>query len=230
MSNILIVESENDKFFLQALVDELKYDIQIEEPICLELEYECLEGLSKTRMIKALKELEADIQKRDIQKIGIVIDIDDFSQEKRLEWLQECLDEVFPQISKLVNTGEFIKLETKSEETIKLACYFTNVDGNGELDTVLKEIKSKDSSHADCLIDWKNCIESQDRKISDKDFDKFWVAIYLRYDTCSRKEQKQAARKCSFEYSMKEKKEIWNFTHPLLNDLKEFLSLFAEVD
>lgn len=173
MSNILIVESENDKFFLQALVDELKYDIEIEEPIYIDLEYECLQGLSQTRMIKALKELKADIQKRDIEKIGIVIDIDNFSPEDRLAWLQECLDRVFPQSQKLANTGELIEIETILEETIQLACYFTNVDGNGELETVLKAIKSQDSPHADCLIDWKHCIEHQDRKIGDKDFDKF---------------------------------------------------------
>lgn len=228
MSNILIVESENDKFFFQALVDELKYDIEIEEPIYIDLEYECLQGLSKKRMINALKELEADIQKRDIEKIGIVIDIDTFTREQRLEWFQECLDAVFPQSQKLANTGEFIEIETIFAENIKLACYFTNVDGNGELETVLKAIKAQESPHADCLIDWKNCITDRRKQISEKDFDKFWVAIYLRYDTCSRKEQKQAARKCSFEYSMKEKKTIWNFADPLLDDVKAFLNLFAE--
>jgi hypothetical protein len=228
-SNILIVESKNDKFFIQALIDEIKADIQIEKPICID-EYECLDGLNPTKMTNALKALKADVQKEDIQKIGIIIDIDNFSYEKRLEWIQKCLDEVFPNNQKLANAGEFIEVEVTPEETIKLACYFTNVDGNGELETVLKTIKSQDSLHADCLVNWKNCIESQNRQISDKDFDKFWVSIYLRYDTCTKKEKKQAGRKCTFEYSMENKKYIWEFAHPCLDDLKAFLNLFAEVD
>lgn len=77
MSNLLIVESKNDKFFMEALIDNLNYDISIEPPICIN-DYECLEGLSKFKLINALKALAADIQKRDIQKVGIVIDIKKF--------------------------------------------------------------------------------------------------------------------------------------------------------
>lgn len=74
MSNLLIVESKNDKFFLQALIEELNYDIEIDTPICID-DYECLEGLSEKRLVEALKSLLADIQKRQISKIGIIIDI-----------------------------------------------------------------------------------------------------------------------------------------------------------
>lgn len=33
VSNLLIVESKNDKFFLKALIKELNYDIEIDAPI-----------------------------------------------------------------------------------------------------------------------------------------------------------------------------------------------------
>ncbi len=66
--------------------------------------------------------------------------------------------------------------------------------------------------------------------IKDKDFDKFWISNYLRFDTCSTEDKKQAGRKCSmngFDYVMKNKRYIWNFEHEVLNELKEFLQLFA---
>ncbi|GBE73146.1 hypothetical protein myaer87_03730 [Microcystis aeruginosa NIES-87] len=54
--------------------------------------------------------------------------------------------------------------------------------------------------------------------------------LYLRFDTCSTEDKKQAGRKCSmngFDYVMKNKRHIWNFEHEVLNELKEFLQLFA---
>ncbi|MEG4341312.1 DUF3226 domain-containing protein [Microcoleus sp. D3_18_C2] len=75
MSNIVIVESKNDAIFMKAMVEKLNCDIQVEKPIYIE-DYERLEGLSETKLITTLKALEADLQKRDIEKIGIIIDID----------------------------------------------------------------------------------------------------------------------------------------------------------
>ena len=79
MSNIVIVESKNDRIFMQAMVEKLNYDLQVASPIYID-DYKSLEGLSKTELIKALKALEANIDKRDIEKIGIIIDIDNDSE------------------------------------------------------------------------------------------------------------------------------------------------------
>ncbi|MEQ8466228.1 DUF3226 domain-containing protein [Coleofasciculus sp. E1-EBD-02] len=230
MSNLLIVESKNDKFFMEALIDNLNYDIAIEPPICIN-DYECLEGLSKSKLINALKALAADIQKRDIQKVGIVIDIDNFSVDERIQWVNECINQVFTNSANLSQTGKFIEISTATGEVIKLSCYFTNVDGKGELETVLKTIKSQDSTFADCLVSWRDCLNQEGKSITDKDFDKFWVSLYIRFDTCSNKEKKQAERKCSmknFDYIMKEKVNIWNLEHPALEELKKILRIFTD--
>ena len=68
------------------------------------------------------------------------------------------------------------------------------------------------------------------KEIKQKDFDKFWINNYLRYDTCLKQDQKQAEKKCSmhgFEYVMEHKKDIWDWAHPALDDLKEFFQLFC---
>lgn len=227
MSNIVIVESKNDAIFMKAMVEKLNCDIQVEKPIYIE-DYERLEGLSETKLITTLKALEADLQKRDIEKIGIIIDIDNYSEPERLQWVNKCIQQVF-ESETLSSTKQFIDIGGDNGTKAKLACYFTNVGGKGELETLLKAIKARESPHADCLNSWKTCIESQGQQINQKDFDKFWVSIYLRYDTCSNQEQQQAGRKCTmsgFDYVMKHKKDIWDWDNSALDDLKEFFKLF----
>ena len=78
-----------------------------------------------------------------------------------------------------------------------MACYFTNVDGNGELETLLKEIKKKDSTFADCLLEgWQDCLIQKGKKvvtrgqqgdITDKELLKLWVDFYKRYDTLKKR-------------------------------------------
>ncbi|MCC3600645.1 MULTISPECIES: DUF3226 domain-containing protein [unclassified Microcoleus] len=229
MSNIVIVESKNDAIFMKAMVDFINCDIQVEPPIYID-DYECLEGLSETKLITTLKALEADLQKRDIEKIGIIIDIDNYSEQERLQFVDRCIQQVF-EAESLSSTKQFIDICTTDHGTnAKLACYFTNVGGKGELETLLKAIKAKDSPYADCLDSWKTCLENQGKKINQKDFDKFWISNYIRYDTCSNQEQKQAGKKCSmsgFDYVMEHKKDIWDWDNPALDDLKDFFRLFC---
>ena len=195
---------------MQAMVEKLNCDIEVEPPIYID-DYESLEGLSEKKLSTTLKALEADLQKREIEKIGIIIDIDHHSEQERLKFVGRCIKPVF-EAESLSSTKQFIDISGDNGTNAKLACYFTNVGGRGELETLLKAIKAKDSPYADCLDSWRSCIEEKEGKeIKQKDFDKFWVSIYLRYDTCSKKEQKQAGAKCSmskFDYVMEHKKDI----------------------
>jgi uncharacterized protein YqgV (UPF0045/DUF77 family) len=228
VSNIVIVESKNDKIFMQAMVEKLNCDIQVDPPIYID-DYKSLEGLSETELIKALKNLIRKIDRKDIEKIGIIIDIDNCSEQERLKFVDRCIKQVF-QAETLSSTKQFIDICTDNGTNAKLACYFTNFEGKGELETLLKAIKARESPHADCLNSWKTCIENQGQEIDRKDFDKFWVSIYLRYDTCSNQEQTQAGKKCSmsgFDYVMEHKKDIWDWDNPALDDLKEFFKLFC---
>jgi hypothetical protein len=221
MSSLIIVESHNDKFFIEKLRDKLNLvNIKIENPICNLTDYECLDGLSEKKLSSTLLEVKFDKYK----KIGIIIDADNVSIENRISLVNKCVKslENIPNDFNLTNINQLIRIE---ELDIEIGCYITNVDGKGELDTVLKTIANQDSTFADCLNAWKSCLESKGKSIKEKDFIKFWVNNYLRFDTCKKSEQSQANSKCKNEQAIK--KDIWNLDDPILNDLKEFLKLLS---
>ena len=226
-SNKLIVESDNDKHFLQAIIRHLNSNIEVASPIMIldDDDYKSMNGLDHKKLKDALNYLKGDIQKGKIERVGI--DIDNEEESNRIDLVNQSIQEVFPGSSSLTEVKKFINI-TFDGFDFQLACYFTNVDGKGELETVLKEIKNQNSDYADCLNNWKDCVESRgNEEIKTKDFDKLWVRIYIRYDTPSKKQKQKAATRCTFKYVMRERTDIWDFEHPTLNDLKEFLQMFC---
>jgi len=216
VSNLLIVESHNDKYFIEALSESLTIDIKVNQPICQIDDYECLNGLSEAKLLQCLEEIKFD----DYTKIGIVIDADKEGIENRLAMINSVVKE-------FDNTIEIKDINTpvRSDKLdLDFICYITNVDGFGELETLLKIIKSKDSPYADCLDVWRDCLNARGKEIRDKEFDKFWISIYGRYDCCTKEDKRHLDINCTKEASIK--KPIWNFEHDALTDLKAFLRLF----
>jgi len=210
VSNLLIVESENDQYFIEALVARLNnVNIKIDSPVCLIDEYECLGGISKLE--NKLKSLKSQVLKEGIDKIGIIFDADEVGIDQRSLQIQEKIDLVFSE-----------------SPDIEFSIFILNVAGKGELETLLKLIKSEASPMADCLEAWQGCFSSKDKSLKQKEFDKFWVQVYQRYDCCTNQEQKQAGRKCSNEASLKDKS-IYDYDRdiPELNELKNFLKALS---
>jgi len=241
VSKILIVESKNDELFMRALVDHLNLpNVQIDdEPVCTIDDYECLEGLDIKKLTNRLEALKNSLPKKDIQSLGIILDHDG-KKEERIKMINNALEFVFDSTQQIEDTNQFINISaTLGSDTYPFtaSCFLVNVDEKGELETLLKTIKTKPSVYADCLAEWRKCVETHygatadDRKkiLSDKEFDKFWISNYIRFDTCSKKEKKQADKKCSmniFDYIFENKKDIFNFDHPALDSLKNYLISF----
>ena len=215
VSSSIVVESENDKYFIEALIRKLNLDVKVDNPICSIDNYECLGGY--TNLTNKLKEIRFD----KFTKLGIILDADDVGIQERIRFINDSLKTICSDVE-LTNINE---LNRSEELDIDIACYIMNIDGKGELETVLKTIKSEMSIHADCLYTWRVCLENEGCKISDKEFDKFWINNYLKFDTCkSSKHRGNKNKYCSNEEAIK--KDIWNFEHPSLIDLKDFLTLF----
>ena len=213
--NKLIVESYNDKYFIERLMQELNIsNIEVEEPICNIDEYICLDGIDN------LKNKLSDLKLDDIDKLGIILDADDKDIKNRLEQINEILNELNINIWFEKNN----EIKKDNELDIDIFCHILNINGYGELENILKEIAINDTIFADCLSSWKECVKNNGKNIKEKDFLKFWINNYIRFDTCKKKEQRRASEKCSFEKAMQ--KDIWDFEHKILDSIKEFLRLF----
>ena len=212
VNNLIIVESKNDMFFIKRLIEFSNINnmnnINV-ECIC---EFECLEGIGN------LKKKLAEIKFDKYNRIGIILDADNEGIDKRIKFINEALKNVCDD----VQLTEINKLEKSYKLDVDFICYIIN--GYGELETVLKLIKKSDSFFADCLYSWRECLKIHNKCISDKDFDKFYINNYIRFDTCSEEEKKQADKYCNFESAIK--KDIWDLDNNILDPLKEFLKLF----
>ena len=235
MSNLIIVESKNDKYFIESLICKLNLDnIEVGQPICNINDFNCLGGIDNLNA--RLKALKPELY----SKIGIILDADEAGIEKRINLINKSLKSICTD----VELEKINKLHKSEELDLEIACYITNIAGKGELETVMRKVKSKDSTYADCLKSWKECLSSKKIELKEKEFDKIWVSHYLKYDTCiSRKYKDNKNEYCAnelinnpdntdeIENNLKSndftiKKDIWNFEHPSLAELKEFLQLF----
>jgi hypothetical protein len=217
--NLLIVESHNDKFFIERLRNYVEADFEVSSPVCRIDEYECLNGLSNLTL--KLDEIKSDIEKGYFNKVGILLDADKVGIQKRVSEINTAVKIISDDLE-IIAPNQWYKSESLD---VDISCHILNVNGFGELETLLKEIKSQDSTFADCLNGWQTCLQSKNKTITPKDFDKFWINVYERYDCCNKKEKSQADKNCNSEISLKEK-DIWNFSHSALTDLKNYLAMF----
>jgi hypothetical protein len=221
-----LTELDQDK--VEAALAKLKDDLvnQTRKIQCLVV------GGIQEQELKSLKKALVNLKNellqtgRNVEKIGIIIDLDQDTVENRLRLVNAAIQEVFGKefvISRKNEENDWITVRVDSDVSVKISCYFMNVDGKGELETVLKAIACKTSTHADCLAQWRECIGIEN-KLTDKEFDKLWVQVYQRYDCCSKKDREKAEKNCS---NLKRflKKEFYNFNSPVLADLREFLKI-----
>ncbi len=201
--NILIVESENDEYFVRALIDKMQQGdtdvVRIHE-----FKYSPappnLKSIEKAELTRQIGLALNDITPRTVEKIGIILDMDEKTRKDRLDLVNACLKVAYQEqfdeatSTEITETDKMFDLKIVEDDiTVQIACHFTNVDGEGELETVLKAIASKDSVFADCLIEgWQPCIEKKGKKvvekgqqgdITHKQILKLWVDFYKRFDT-----------------------------------------------
>jgi hypothetical protein len=241
--NILIVESENDQYFIEALAKKSENQIwHIDK-----FEHSNLD--EKKLSTKIGSALTTD----GVQKIGILLDMDEATEKDRIALINRCLKKAFQDnfdeiISvTLSKTSEFVTVYKDEFTPVQISCFFTNVNEKGELETILKEIAKENAVFANCLLEgWKTCFEEKGKKIAkkgeqgditEKELLKFWVDVYKRFDTLKKGERNQETTDWKgiwLGYKIKKGDEkieergskIFDLGNEILNDLKIFLALF----
>lgn len=212
----IFVEHENDKYRFESIINHFQKDNAKAQNINI-ASFEPLGGLSFGKLKEELEKLKTQrlIDDQTEFQVGILIDTDNPNKgegiekggiENRLLMINKAVEDVFgrnPNFTKMcTNKTDFFSFEIENEVfdtiTIKIGCYFVNIKGEGEMETLLKAIKTRDSFAADCLEAWKRCYLEK-IKISpnyeafkmnleikegerDKVFDKIWEEFYEAYD------------------------------------------------
>lgn len=249
--NILIVESENDQYFIQALANFLN---SADTTVCSIDDYRH-SSLDETRLKTQIGSALTTLASKGESRIGVILDMDDSTIESRIKLVNGCLVNALNEdfvdnfkISKpLERTNEFVSVKIGEDTIINIACYFTNIDGNGELETLLKAVKKLDSDFADCILEgWQKCIESKGKKVvkrgergdvTDKELLKLWVDFYKRFDTLKKGDRNEDTTDWKGLWlgtSSKNGKlvkargsDIFSLESDILEDLKAFLFLFT---
>jgi len=202
MRNVIIVEGKTDKEFISQLVDSAQV---------LTFQIETLGG--QERFAERLETIAHRVIKQEIDKVGIVIDLDDHTVATRLQWVSRYLMEVFD--CEITATDIFINVQYEGVN-FQLACHFVQPN----LDVLLRKIAAKPSPRADCL---HACLASQ-VNAKQKEREKAWPLYYMRWDICDFAERANGAKYINFTHT--HTKGAWNLDSPVLGELKAFLSLF----
>lgn len=251
--NILIVESKNDQYFIEALVKKMLTEQKTKVLAIDKYVYSSLDEKQITT------QLETALTTKEVSKIGIILDMDNENEENRLSLINRCLNKALEntyeenfEIS-LNAVNQFFTISINEYNSVQIACHFTNVDGRGELETILKKIKTKDSSFVNCLDTWVECIKQKNKTvvnkgetgdITHKEILKLWVDFYKRFDTLTKKQRKQAEKNTNWQgiwtgqFSNRKGEitklkttrgtDIFDLNHECLTDLRDFLHLFKE--
>jgi hypothetical protein len=222
MAYRIFVESHNDRMFVQAVAQNIGISMNDDSFYPKNI------GETPTNITTFIKDNLSEIQTGKIDKIGIIIDLDEVTIAERLNFVNKGVNDAFEGTPILSFTAENqLQSIDIQENKIEIVCYFMKVGSRGHLDTVLKEIACKSSDYADCLIEYRKCIEAKKLKYTQSDFEKYWVDQYIRQDTCTKKEQGQRENKCSMKvFNVVLQKGVFNLEHECLDNLKTFLKLF----
>lgn len=224
MKHILLVEGKNDKLFFECLLSHL--NIQAANVLNIEtLEY----GLSPKTLETAISVHTKRLGLHT--KLGILIDADEQKNEggaidggipNRLKLVNTAIEKVsgknphFEQMCQYLSDFKEITFENATLEkvSVQIACHFTNINGKGNLDTLLVElVPDKSKAHiANCLESWQECyrkkyecnaIEASLFNFLEKEHNKNWLEFYKKYDVLTNKERGKSGENTSMEAIMK---------------------------
>lgn len=235
LHSILLVEGSNDKYFFEALLKYLKVPDSRTDVNSI-VEYPKIGGCDIKSITNALSTLKTDLRNKPVERLGIILDIDDSSVKDRIHLINDAVNnssisEFGIPIFSAENQSVVFKVNEYRSITFNIY-FIKDKNGKGNLESLLQSIITVEPLAADCLEQWKKCAEANKRSVKQSDFLKEWIKFYLRYDYCNPRElNRHVSDNCTVEKSLTnmsvdDKPKAWNFESDLLDDLKKYLSNF----
>lgn len=235
--SFIIAEHDNDKFTFEAILRymQMQATIDVKSSEIADIEWFIRSAESNIDVPNGLKEtfisLFGDIQNGNCGRIGIIWDLDNLTNAERISQMNNAIDLAISEYIKIKTeisivlqaqitaVNQFVDLIVDGIE-IKIACYFVNYKGRGEIEDILKAIKAQPSPLADC-VDSKlpECLAlNAEKELRDKDLVKLWINNYIRYDTLPKKDRKDVFTK--WENVMLKRSDIFDFSKDEVIELK----------
>lgn len=233
MNHKIIVESSNDQDIYTHILNHFCRSATDVEPFVDELDWVELKGLERSKLIIKLKEIRSElIRATTTAKIGIVIDLDDSSIEERIEFLNNLCSEAFDLTIDIERESEFKLYEIPEYDIdFELAYCFSGLNGQGELEHLLKEIADISiANHANCLESgWTTCLNQKGITVKDKDLRKLWIDFYKRYDCLNNKQKSNAGKYTQWKHFLEKHPDKFDFSKDIqeLKNIKSFLAKFC---
>lgn len=220
--NRLIVEGSEDKLFITHLLQTLgNVDVQEINPI------DGIENFEySNKLEKALITVKNDVIKKSLKKVGLILDQDD-KENDRIAFLNKHIHIVFGKQYSLINQSESIQIEIDGA-ILELSLFVMNVNGAGEMNSMLRIISTQPSNFADCLQHWKVCADPKSEIISNNEFDKLWVHYFIRWDNSTKEQRANSNKNCTIKAVLENKPQIFDFENKSLDDLKNYLNQFVD--
>jgi len=122
VANVIIVESQDDAAFLRAIIEHINESNHLTITI---VEFYILDGIERENyrsLEQRLKRLNDTLLKDDIQKIGIVLDLDEQTREERLALVSQCIQRVFREAARIDDIQKLFQLNASTNTQI--GCHF----------------------------------------------------------------------------------------------------------
>jgi hypothetical protein len=224
MNNIVIVEEITDKIFIEKYVEYLKANFP--------KEYLLIDSIKTANGQDALASIlsaqKISIKKGETKNIGILLDADEEGIEAKIkDIINDAIETAFKAQHHIKDINKTFRIEYEGN-SFNIFCYIFNIDGKGELEDILKEIrKDKNTKSPMCLDKFVKCLGGFNDAYPEKEYKKNFIWFY-GYDCIKTKEsdtEKTKDKLKNYEYYSSD---YLNLEHDALNGLKTFLSLFKD--
>lgn len=233
-SNYIIFEGKQDEAFFKALIAKMNTNnlavINIPEQ-----NYFCVYGLDEKniKLKNKIREVIEMTKKAGDTKLGIVIDMDTYTQEERLDFLKKHINETLieqklPIIPKL-ECRTPIDINVEGSILHLFVDITKGVNGKGQLDDLLWEIRLKERACcANALTKWRDELQTNcpDKCPNPKEFTELQLHYYLRWDHTDFEQRKEGGKHSKTEWVLQHKPDIFDWESNHLKGIKAFLNLF----
>ena len=178
-------------------------------------------------IFSVLNTLKIQIKKGETKNIGIQIDANNSGAKGKIDCIiNPAIEKAFG-VKNVIQSPNIKAAIDFEGDIINIFCYISHIDGKGELEDILHEIrKDKNAQLPLCLDKFVECMNGFNEAYPEKEYKKNLIYFYAYECICKEKKLNSDEVKSKLKGFNYFTSEHWDFEHFRLKELKQFLELF----